>query len=230
MKWQGQARRLHRAATLIVGAQLVIWTVTGFAFSWFDFDRLQGAGDRKPVEPLPVGALTVGVDRAVAAVPGKVSAVELRSILGRPVWAVTNEKGTTLVDGLDGRVRPPVDGGQAKAIALAAHAGTPMVQSVDRVERQGDAVFLSLPVWRVRLADGHGTEVFVSPETGAVTAWRNAGWRWFDTLWSLHVLGWIQRDNRSFVAMRIVAGLALAVALTGVALLVARLTRRRVPA
>jgi hypothetical protein len=227
--WRGQARRLHRAATLIVGAQLVIWTVTGFAFSWFDFDRVQGAGDRKPAAPLPLGALTVGVERAVATAGGVVSAVELRNVLGRPVWAVTNDKGTTLVDGIDGQVRPPIDAGQAQAIAVAAHTGSPAIQQVDRVERQSDAVFLSPPLWRVRLADGHGTEVFVSPSTGAVTAWRNATWRWFDTLWSLHVLGWIQRDNPSFVAMRVVAGLALTVALTGVALLVARV-RRKVPA
>src|SRR6476659_4052988 len=188
MTWRSQARRLHRAATLIVGAQLVIWTFTGFAFSWFDFDRLQGAGDRKPADPLPVGALQIGVDRAIGAVTGKVSAVELRSLLGRPVWAVTHDQGTTLVDGIDGQVRPPIDAAQAQAIALAAHTGSPKVEAVDRIAQQGDAVFLSLPVWRVRLADGRGTQAFVSPTTGAVVAWRNDDWRWFDRLWSLHVL------------------------------------------
>ena len=58
-------------------------------------------------------------------------------------------------------------------------------------------------------------------------AWRNTHWRWFDRLWSLHVLGYIDRDSPAHVGLRILGGLALLVSLTGVALLVSTWGRRR---
>jgi cobalt/nickel transport system permease protein len=81
-------------------------------------------------------------------------------------------------------------------------------------------------MWRVRLADAHATDVFVDPASGEVAAVRNRTWRWYDGLWSLHVLGWVKRDNPAHVPLRIFGGLALVVALSGVALLVAHWTRR----
>jgi hypothetical protein len=80
-------------------------------------------------------------------------------------------------------------------------------------------------VWRVRLADAHRTDVLIAPSTGKVLAFRNSSWRWFDRLWSLHVLGYVNRDHPSHVAMRVLAALALLAVVSGAALLVA--TRRR---
>ena len=85
---------------------------------------------------------------------------------------------------------------------------------------------LDMPVWRVRLGDGHGTEVFVSPATGAIVAWRNNAWRRFDALWSLHVWGFVSRDNPAHLPLRIAGGLAFFAALTGAWILVVHYARR----
>jgi hypothetical protein len=46
-------------------------------------------------------------------------------------------------------------------------------------------------------------------------------------LWSLHVLGWVNRDNPAHVGLRVLGGLALLVALSGIALYLTSLGRRR---
>ena len=86
---------------------------------------------------------------------------------------------------------------------------------------------LEVPVWRVRLDDGRGTEVFVSPATGKIAAWRNNAWRRFDALWSLHVFGFVDRDNPAHLPLRIAGGLALLVSLSGAWILAAHYARRR---
>jgi hypothetical protein len=108
-----------------------------------------------------------------------------------------------------------------------AHRGHPPVASAAFVRAAAEAPDLELPVWRVRLDDGRGTDVFVSPTTGAVVAWRNATWRRFDALWSLHVFGFVSRDNPAHWPLRLAAALALFVALTGAWILVATYARRR---
>src|SRR5581483_10886528 len=111
MKLHSRIRKLHRIATLIIGLQLVIWTATGFAFSWFDFARVRGAADRAPA-PV-VGEAPVSVAEAMAAAGGAAVSVELRSLLGRPTYVVTHaDDSTVLVDATDGKVRPPVDEAQ----------------------------------------------------------------------------------------------------------------------
>src|SRR5262245_51834538 len=107
MKVGTRIRTLHRIATLIIGAQLVMWTATGFAFSWFDFERVRGAGDRAPAPVLAATEARVSIAEAVAAGGGAAASVELRPLLGRPTYVIKHADGTTvLVDAADGKVRP----------------------------------------------------------------------------------------------------------------------------
>ncbi|MCU1278304.1 MAG: hypothetical protein JWM53_1850, partial [bacterium] len=61
-------RRLHRIATLVVGVPLVVWTMTGFAFTWFDFAAVRGADDRVQPPGLAVRDVRVPLADAVARV------------------------------------------------------------------------------------------------------------------------------------------------------------------
>jgi hypothetical protein len=227
MLWEARLRRWHRLATLVVGAQLLIWTGTGFAFTWFDFGRVRGAGDRKPPAVLPLDGVKVSPVEAAARAGGRVTGLSLQARLGRPVWLVSRDgQDPICIDATSGQPLAAVDEAQAGQIARAAHTRTVSVTSVERLTRPQQVTDLDVPVFRVRLDDGQGTEVFVSP-TGEVVSWRNGTWRWFDRLWSLHVLGYINRDNPAHPALRVVGGLALLVSLTGVGLWISQLRRRR---
>jgi len=230
MAWARRVRRLHRLATLVVGAQILIWTGTGFAFSWFNFDRVRGAGDRSAPPLLHTAEARITVDEAVvrAGATSSVRGVELRPLLGRPVYAVSVDgKEPILVDAALGTIRAPLTADEASQVAREEGKDHPAVAEVALVQSERDAPDLPVPVYRVRLADAHATEVFVAPSTGKILAWRNQHWRWFDRLWSLHVLGWVSRDNPAHVGLRVLGGLALLVALSGVAILVTSLGRRR---
>jgi hypothetical protein len=193
-------RRLHRIATLVVGVPLLVWTATGFAFTCFDFAAVRGVADRVEAPPL----------------------AELRDVAGRRVWIVRGQR----VDAADGMALPPLGEAEARAIAQAAHRSRPAVASASLLTRPSQVDDLDVPVWRVRLDDGHGTDVYVSPATGAIVAWRNSAWRRFDALWSLHVWGFVSRDNPAHLPLRIAGLFAVVAALTGAGLLVRGWTRR----
>ena len=216
-------RRLHRIATLFVGVPLVVWTVTGFAFTWLDFTAVRGANDRVETPPLAVGHVRVSLAEAVARAGGSARAVELRDVGGRATWIVDGRR----VDAVDGSVGAPLDGAAASAIAVAAHRARPRVASVALLAEARQEPELERPVWRVRLDDGHGTDVFVSPATGAIVAWRNSAWRRFDALWSLHVWGFVSRDNPAHLPLRVAGALALLASLSGAWIVLAHLARRR---
>ncbi|PTL80196.1 PepSY domain-containing protein [Vitiosangium sp. GDMCC 1.1324] len=234
MNWGAKLRRAHRVATLVIGAQLLIWTFTGFAFSLFDFGRVRGEDDRAPAPVFDVARVRIALDdaarRALAQSPGSsVQKVSARMLLGRPVYAVElTPGGAVLVDAEDGRVRPALSAEEAGAVAQAAHRARAPVASVESVSQEGEEPFLTPPVFRVRLEDGAGTVVFVSPTSGEVVAWRNHTWRTFDALWSLHTLGYVSRESPAHWGLRITGALALLVALSGLGILGIQLRAARI--
>jgi hypothetical protein len=221
-------RKLHRAATLVVGIQLLIWTATGFAFTWFDFARVRATGERAPAATLDASAVQVSIKDAIARAPGRVVGASLRARSGHPFWQVELEgRAPFLVDAVTGAPLDELTQSDAGAIARAALLGAPGIAAIERVASAPD---LDGPLWRVRLDDAHATDVFVEPATGHVASVRNSTWRWFDRLWSLHVLGYVNRDNPAHWPLRVLGALALLVAITGIALWAMSLKRRRSPA
>ena len=215
-------RRLHRIATLVVGVPLVVWTVTGFAFTWFDFAAVRGAGDRVEAAPLAVGDVRVPLAGAVARAGGAARAVELRDVGGRPAWIVDGKR----IDAVDGRELPPLAEAGARRIAQTAHRAHPPVAAAALITSAAQVTDVDVPVWRVRLDDGHGTDVFVAPASGAIVAWRNSAWRRFDALWSLHVWGFVSRDNPAHLPLRIAGLFAVLASLTGAWILLRSYARR----
>src|SRR4051812_24142725 len=90
-------RKVHVVATAIIGLQLVVWALTGFGFTLFDFDEVHGERERErgAVEVLEPAALRVSVADAMSAArrrrgaTGGIVDASLRSIAGRPTYAVT---------------------------------------------------------------------------------------------------------------------------------------------
>ncbi len=220
-------RKLHRIATLLCGVQILIWTGTGFAFSWFNFDQIRGGADRAPAAPLLLEATKISVDEAVhrAQQGGDVLlSVELKPLAGHPTYLVRfAERPPLLIDAADGRVRSPLSLAESAAIAQANSRSRVGVASSMAVAAAPD---LPKPTHRITLSDPRQTEVFVDPSSGEILAWRNTQWRWFDRLWSLHVLGYISRDHPAHPAMRLVGGLALVVAISGALLWILTWRRR----
>jgi uncharacterized membrane protein YkoI len=220
--------RWHRLAAWIGGTQLLVWIASGVAFAWFDFAAVRGTGDKLPPPPLDVARVRLTAAEATARAQaahagGAATALALRMVAGAPVYVIELGDAEVAIDAGDGHLLL-VDGAQATAIARAGHAAHPPPRGAASEAGAGDDV--PLPAWRVPLGDARRTDVYVAARTGEIVAWRTAAYRRFDVLWSLHTLGYVNRDHPSHPAMRVVTALAAAILLTGLLLLFRRVFRR----
>jgi Na+-transporting NADH:ubiquinone oxidoreductase subunit F len=227
-------RRTHVVMTSIVGAQLVVWVTTGLAFTLFDFDVVRGTADRSRPTPIAFSAVGVGVQEAARIAGAKSSGAAVRSVVlealaGRPTYTIAfvGEKKEVMVDAATGAV-VGIDTARAANIAGAAFRGGGRAESVERRSSDGRDTYV------VRLDDARATEVTIDAVTGAVTAWQNRSFRFFDALWSAHVLGYLDRTSPANWPLRAIAFLAFAAVASGTGLLFVRLrtwlASRRSPA
>jgi uncharacterized membrane protein YkoI len=222
------AKKIHVIATGIVGVQLVAWTMTGLAFTLFDFQVVRGVSDRAAKPSLDLASVRLDQQEAAAvarsARPGvdRVASMRLDTLDGRAVYEVTfaDGRGEVIVDAVDGRTIS-IDTAVATRIATSAFRGPVRVRSVDRRDEDDRSTFV------VHLDDARATDVVVDAATGEVTSWRNHTWRLFDTLWSVHVLGYIDRRSPAQWPLRIVALVAAIAVVSGATLLATRISRHR---
>ncbi len=224
-------RRVHFLVTVLIGLPLVVWTVTGFAFTCFDFQSVRGARDRAPPEELDAANLEFAgaIARARGRRPGgHIAQVHARPMLGHTVYEVefAPPDDPVLVDGPSGEARDGITAEEARAIARAGFRGEVHAGDARLITSEKEAPGIREAAYRVSLDDANHTEVFVTQRTGEILSWRNDSWRSFDRLWSLHVFGFIDRRSPAHWPLRIAGGLAAIAALSGLALLLVSSRRR----
>ena len=216
-------RRLHWVSIAVIGVQVLIWTVTGFAFTLFDFEDVRGKYEKSDDKiDLPA---TFDIPKARTAL-GSRTVLEARCKLmaGRPIVDFRTTDGAVLVEG--DRIVSPITEQDAVAVAAGALKKPPSVRNVRRQEVAVAEYDMELPAWRVEFDDRKDTTIYVSPTTGEVIARRNRKWRSFDVLWSLHVLGYISRSNPAHWPLRIVGFLSLLVVVSGIGIAITSLRRK----
>jgi len=227
---------IHKWVSAIAFLQLSIWTITGFLFTVISQESLKSA----PVEGAHHGVVTgavVPISRVLelAAAAGEVERVELRGTAAGVYYVVKGATATVRLDARTGEAAP-VSREEAEAAASRDQQGSPAVRATTLVTEGGleyrDCGYVScgLPAYRVALADAAGTVVYVDATTGDVTARRNDRWRTYDFLWSLHIMDYRGREDFNHLLIRGAALLALGTVLSGIVLLVLRLSgwvRRR---
>lgn len=187
------ASRTHKWLAIIVGAQLLLWFVSGALMSFLPIDRVHGDHlvNRREVTALPSGVSLASPSGIVAATGAPIEAVTYRVWLGRPIAEVTTAKGTSLFDAITGAVLPAPTARQAEAVARAAWLGSRRPDAtVTRIERASPEYRGALPAWRVAFADSDSTRVFVAADTGRIAAVRTGTWRLYDFFWGLHIMDW----------------------------------------
>jgi hypothetical protein len=152
-------------------------------------------------------------------------------LLGRTTYVVelAPPAEAVLVDAASGQVRDEISAEEAGEVARHAFRGAAFVRDIRLVLGERDAVSIHEPAYRVVLDDPHHTEVFVKRRTGEIASWRNDSWRRFDTLWSLHVFGFVDRESPAHWPLRVAAALAVLASLSGAGLLVLLVARRLRP-
>ena len=125
--------RLHRLLGLVIGAQLLIWTVSGFFFTLKPIDQVRGSHLRADMTLGPA-AIPPGLVPPAGREDTPVLSAELKRLGGAYVWEVTDPSGTRLHDAATGDPAAPLTEADIRVLATAHWAGQGELETVAFVE------------------------------------------------------------------------------------------------
>lgn len=212
--------RLHKWAALIIGLQVLAWVAGGLVMSAIPIEQVRGEHNisEQTAELDLTGVLAPQDAAAMAGITP--STVELRPWLGRSVYEFgRDEEASLIVDAVSGETLSPIDEATAIAVARSDYAGEAEIDSVTFFPEPTWESRRPGPSWRVDLADGEGTRLYVSAATGEVIARRNDVWRVYDFFWMLHIMDYDERSNFNHPLLILSSLFALGMSLFGFILL-----------
>lgn len=214
-------RLLHKWLSLLVGLQILLWTVSGLVFAWLEHDAVTA---RQTLQQPP----SVTLDSAVAVLePAALLArhagpppldVTLLPLATEWVYRIRTTEQVELRRAADGKafaITEPL----VRVLANSRYAGTGSLQQV--VLRQPPVLEArdAGAVWEVSYDDPARTALYFSASDGSFVAARNDTWRLFDIFWMLHTMDFRGRDDFNNPLVILLSTGALWVALTGALLL-----------
>ena len=212
MRLQRKLRRWHRWLAIVTAVQLLAWTLSGVYFAFIDIDFVRGAQHREA--PLPT-AIDLSSANWVAS---EATEVLIRHRLPQEVVVGVVGTDETRWYRPNGEPLPALTEVEALKLAgiktdLRADQAVLIRDAVTGSEYRGRA----LPLWQVFNKDNPDTVAYIDPKSGDVTAIRNTAWRWWDFLWSLHIMDYDDRDTIGTLLLKLFSVLALLTAVGGIA-------------
>lgn len=222
--------RLHKVLGLVIGAQLLLWTLSGLFFALRPIEEVRGEHLRGPARTelpvLPEGLLPAAEIQERTG--DGVRQLRLKPYLGGVVWEAETDAGLILLDALTGAPRSPVPEEEARQLALDGWAGRGELANLQLVNsapqetgRKGRAL------WRADFTGKDTATFWIDPDKGEIVAVRTNWWRAFDLFWGLHIMDWQGRETISSWWMKLFAFGALMLTVAGGWLLVDRARKGR---
>ena len=143
---------------------------------------------------------------------------------GEMLIGVQDESGLQWLD-QTGAVARALTAEEALALGATRTLMTPnRSEWVDQPEVGSEYRGAPLPLWRLWESDVPDRVAYMDALSGEVLAVRHGAWRWWDFLWSLHIMSYTDRDTIGTWLLKVFSVMALITALLGVWLF--RATRR----
>ena len=229
MKTASLSRKVHKWLFLFVGAQALLWTLSGAYMVIMDLDFIHGDHlVRNLHEPLPEDLGQLSPTGELFERFDGVRSIQLKALQATPYYVVEASDRAHLIDARSGSEMPPVDATRARALAQHYYTGDLPAASVELIEDHPPSEIggRTLPVWRVNFDDRYGTSFYIDPNTGALATRRHDYWRAFDFLWMLHIMDYEERENIHNPLLLSVAIVSLSGVLAGLILLFFSFGRR----
>jgi uncharacterized iron-regulated membrane protein len=220
------SRTLHKWFALLVGVQLLLWTVSGFYMVAVHIDWIHGDMLVRNINSSPQFALAdLEPVNAVLQNHPTTHTLKLTTLLGKAVYQLEGLEGRKLVDAHNGDLLSPVSREYATTIAKHYYAGDSDIAAMALITSNppGEVRFLTDPVWRIDFDDVWGSSFYIDAASGKFVTRRHTLWRVFDFLWMLHIMDYETRGDINTVLLKIAAGLGLLVFAPGAWLLYFRL-------
>lgn len=215
--WQRRLRIWHRRLAIITAVQLLLWTISGAYFAFFDIEEVRGEPHRRalPIESIDLSQFDFPITRTsqltvkprlkdelvIGVVDSKTDITDWFTPQGFPVEPLTSDEVIALVwDKTD----------------VAANITEWVTTASDAAEYRGR----QLPLWRAYNVEKPSIRVYVDPRSGDIVAIRNAAWRAWDFLWMLHIMDYDDRDDIGTMLLKLFSLLALFTAIAGIVLYV----------
>lgn len=215
------SRLAHKWLALAVGLQLLLWAASGFYMVVVDLDFIHGDPLVRNLKPaLDVSGRIVSFDslrRGRADIRG----IRLRALPdgGSPVYEVITGAGIELVDARTGQTMSPLPEGRVIELARAYYAGSGNALRAtliaEEADRPGELQSRWLPSWRVDFDDWLETSLYVHAQSGELATRRHRFWRWFDFLWSLHIMDYRERSDVNNWLLRFASVAGVVTLMTG---------------
>jgi uncharacterized iron-regulated membrane protein len=213
------ARKTHKWLGLFVGAQVVIWSLTGLYMTAVHIDIIHGDHFIRPTPPTPVDLFQLRDPISVAAEHGADGA-RMALVRNRPAYVLATQAGDQVVDAKSGSPVPAPSEAEIRSIAESTYIGDGGIASAALVsEIPGEIRGRKPPLWRVEFDHWNKPTLYFSPTTGELVTRRHELWRVFDFFWMLHVMGYEDRDNVNNGFLRVFTWGAVLMALSGAWLL-----------
>jgi hypothetical protein len=207
-------RRIHKWIGLVIGIQLVLWTLSGAVMSMLDHETVSGGpAAAAPPAVLPSSSAWGEVQRHLAG--RAVTSMAVRTLLGRYVYAVGTD-GVSLLFDVESGAPVIVDAALAERVARAAYGGDAQVSGVAALTELELAVREhQLPIWRVDFADPANSSFYISGGDGRLLERRNDSWRTWDFFWMLHNMDYADRTSFNHPLIVLIGFAAMWLAITG---------------
>lgn len=188
---------MHKWLGLVVGLQLMLWTVSGLVFALLDHEDVAA---EHVVRALPAVALAPDVRLAEPGTwLGDYAGSELIDITLMP-WLDRWMYRVQLTDRVE--LRQADDGARfmigetaIRRLATATYAGTGALRTISLRTAATLEARRAGPVWQAEFDDPEQTSLYFSADDGRLVAARNDAWRFFDFFWMLHTMDYRGRDD-----------------------------------
>jgi uncharacterized iron-regulated membrane protein len=220
MKIIATSRKIHKWLMLLIGLQLLIWSISGSYMVSMNIDFIHGdhliATERAPIEPEQVG---ISVHQLRQRFP-TAEQIRLSTVQQRAVYRFRDEQGVKRLDALTGELLANLDRTAAAQIAKASYTGQGQINTIELLtDAVPDEVSARiLPAWRVAFDDLANSTVYISAYSGAITTKRHDFWRLFDLLFRLHIMDYSADEDSANKLLLVIAAISLIACLAGLVL------------
>ena len=174
----------------MTSCQLLLWTLSGLYFAFIDIDYVRGHQFKRSSPPtqLDLTQLKAGLISASKIV------IQER-LAGELIVGVHTEEGVQWLDE-QGAPIAALSGEQALRLGDERTVIKPdQFEWVDSDMPGSEYRGAPLPLWRLWNAEDPDRVAYVDAMSGEVAVVRHDAWRWWDFLWSLHIMSYEDRDT-----------------------------------
>ena len=210
IKRQRWVRRWHRGIAMLTSVQLLLWTLSGVYFSFVDIDTVRGHHYEAEAPSMLFDLSALQKIR----LSGQQMTI-LERLPGELIIGVHSEGGMSWRNA-QGDALGYLS--STEALDLARQRTTlelDVVEWVDRGAPGSEYRGAPLPLWRAFSADSPAEVAYLNAASGELVAVRHEAWRWWDFLWSLHIMSYSDRDTIGTWLLKCFSLLALGTAVMG---------------